>query len=289
MRRLASVIPLLLLFLAAPPLRGQETPYFVTYSHHLEESGDMEVRWNNTIGIQRNGAPAFWAPFGEIEYGVTDWWTSEFYLEGQKHSDDGAIFTGWRLENRFRVLPGEHRINPVLYFEYENVNEGSRTMQDVVGRAEPLDEPNSTLQREHAHELETKLILSSDVGRWNLSENFIVEKNLTEDEGFEFGYAFGASHPLSTRPAAAGCRFCGRNFQIGAEAFGGLGSTQGFGLRDTAHYLAPVLSWRLGESTIGISPAIGLTRASSPLLLRISFAYEMEGFRNRVASMFRRR
>ena len=44
---------------------------------------------------------------------------TEFYLEGQSTRGDSTIFTGWRLENRFRSLAREHPINPVLYLEYE--------------------------------------------------------------------------------------------------------------------------------------------------------------------------
>lgn len=285
-----KLFPVLFTALLGAPLFAQETPYFVTYSHHMEEPGDLELRWDNTIGLQREGDPTFWAPFGELEYGVKTWWTTELYLEAQHHAGDSAIFTGWRLENRFRLLQREHKINPVLYFEFEDINEGSRTMKEVVGHAEPLDEPNSVLRNKRAREIETKLILSSNTHDWNISENFIVEKNLTEEEGFEIGYAFGISRPLATLASANPCRLCRENFTAGIEFYGGLGSTDRFGFRDTAHYLAPVLSWRVGdESTLAFSPAFGLTRASSPVLFRISYAYEVEGFRNRVASVFKRR
>lgn len=269
---------------------AQETPYFVTYSHHLEEPGDLEIRYDNTVGVQRDGGPAFWAPFGEFEYGVTGWWTSEFYLESQTHAGDHLIFTGWRLENRFRLLQREHTINPVLYVELENTNEGSRTMKEIVGHAEPLSEPNSDLQHHRSRELETKVILSSNARDWNISENFIVEKNLTQAEGFEFGYAFGVSRPLATIASAQPCRLCRENFTLGAEAYGGLGDTDHFGFRDTAHYLAPVLAWRAGDhSTLSFSPALGLTHGSAVVLFRVAYSHEVEGFRNIVANTFSRK
>lgn len=284
-----KLFPVLFAVLLSAPLFAQETPYFVTYSHHMEDPGDLELRSDNTVGLQRDGAPTFWAPFGELEYGVKSWWTTALYLEAQHHSGDSPIFTGWRLENRFRLLQREHTINPVLYFEFENVNEGSRILKEVVGHAEPLDEPNSALRREKERALETKLILSSNTHHWNISENFIVEKNLSEAEGFEFGYALGVSRPLATLASPNPCRLCRENFTAGLELYGGLGSTDRFGFRDTAHYLAPVISWRFaGNSTLGFSPAFGLTHASSPVLFRISYAYEVENFRNRVAAMFRR-
>jgi hypothetical protein len=118
---------------------AQESPNFVTYDHHLEEQGDLEVAVSSTVGIPRQGQPAFIAPYAEVEYGVTDWWTSALYLEGLSRRRDSTIFTGWRLENRFRPLTGEHRINPVLYVEFANINEASRMQKEVVGHAPTFD------------------------------------------------------------------------------------------------------------------------------------------------------
>jgi hypothetical protein len=272
----------------APAAGAQDKPYFVTYDHHLEEPGNLEISLSNTLGIPRAGQPVFSAPLLELEYGVKAWWTTEFYLEGQSRERDSTIFTGWRLENRFRPLAREHRINPVLYFEYENINEASRVVKEVVGHASSFDEPNADLRGEKARELEAKLILSSTVRDWNVSENFIVERNLSENEGYEFGYALGVWRPLARIASGKACRFCRENFVAGLEFYGGLGSTEQFGFHDTAHYLAPTIRWHLtNDSSIAISPAIGLTHGSNPVLLRFAYTYEVEGFGRKVASLFR--
>ncbi len=290
MRRL--LIPALALaaaVVAPAAARAQAKPYFVTYDHHLEEPGNLELGFLNTVGLPRAGQTTYWAPLSEFEYGVTGWWTSEFYLEGQTRGGDSTIFTGWRLENRFRPLAREHAINPVLYIEYENINEGSLVQKEVVGHAPELDEPNSHLREEKERELELKLILSSTVRDWNISENFIVEKNLVEDRGFEFGYAFGISRPLSRLALARECRLCRENFFAGAELYGGLGSTDEFGFRETSHYLAPVLAWKVSDNAlIKFSPAIGLNRHSAPVLLRFGYTYEIHGFSRKVAALFGR-
>jgi hypothetical protein len=268
-------------------LCAQESPYFVTYDHHMEEPGNLEVATSTTIGTPRSGQHAYFAPYAEIEYGVTGQWTSELYLEGQGTSGDSGLFTGWRLENRYRPLAREHVINPVLYLEYESINEASRIQKEVVGNASDFSEPIAELRNEHAHELETKLILSSMVRDWNISENFIIEKNLSENEGFEFGYAFGAYRPLATLASAEKCRFCRENFGAGFEMYGGLGTTNGFGLHDTAHYFAPILSWQVSDNaTLRFSPAVGLTHGSSPLLFRFSYSYEVRGFGRKLAQLF---
>jgi hypothetical protein len=288
MRPLSIGLLLLIFAASACGLWAQESPYFVTYDHHLEEPGNLEIETTSTMGVPRAGQHFYFAPYTELEYGVTGRWTSELYLEGQSTAGDSTIFTGWRWENRFRPLAREHRINPVLYVEYENLNEASRIQKEIVGNAPTENEPNAELRQTHAHELETKLILSSNVHDWNLAGNFTVEKNLSEDEGFEFGYALGFSRPLATLATGADCRFCRENFSAGLELYGGLGSTNGFGFHETAHYLAPVLSWQMSDnSSLRVSVGAGLTQLSNPVLIRFGYSYEIRGFGSRLVQLFR--
>ena len=284
MRTAALLFATLLLSVAT---LAQENPHFVTYDHHLEEPGNLEISTQTTLGIQKHDLPTFFAPLFEFEYGVTGWWTSSLYLEAASQRHDSTVFTGYRLENRFKPLKGEHRLNPILYFEYEDINEASRITKEVVGHAEPTSEPLSELRGEHARELEAKLILASTAKNWTVSENFIVEKNLTEDEGYEFGYALGAYRPLSTVASAKECSFCRENFTAGVELYGGLGSTEQFGFRETAHYIAPGLLWQVnGQSSVKVSPGFGLTEGSSRMLLRFGYTYEINGFGSKVSRLF---
>src|SRR5437016_5938988 len=206
------LLPLLLL-----PCAAQESPFFVTYTHNMEEPGNLDLEFSTTNGIPRTGQSAYVAPYLEMEYGVTTRWTSELYLEG-------------------------------------------------------------------------KLILSSDYHDWNISENFILAKNFSQSEGLEFGYAFGVSRPLATLASARHCHFCRENFSLGAEVYGGLGSTLDFGLHDSAHYFAPVLSWAVSDnSTLRLSPGVGLTHETNPVLIRLGYTYEIQDFTQRVAKLFGRR
>ncbi len=253
----------------------QEAPYFVAYDHQMEEPGNLEVSLNTGYGTQRGGG-AFVPAWVELEYGVQGWWTTEFYLDGQTTTHDSTVFTGVRWEHRFRLLMDEHPVNPVLYLEYEDLNGADKTLREVVGHDVEVDHalPNSEARAEREHEVETKLILSSGVGPWNVSENLIAEKNLAGDP-WEFGYAVGASRPLATAARAQRCAFCPENLVVGVEMFGGLGDARGFGLRDTSHYLAPVLAWNLpSAATVRVSPAFGLNRNSHRLLLRVGVSFE---------------
>lgn len=256
---------------------AQERAYFVTYNHYLEETRELEIGVANTSGVPKHDDPSYHAPWLELEYGVTGWWTSELYLEGLTTGNSGGGFTGWRWENRFRLLKSEHRVNPVLYVEYESVNEASRIQKEIVGSgALSFEEGIGHLRSEHEHELEAKLILSSTFAGWNVAENFIIERSLTEAEGFELGYAIGASRHLGSLASAKACRFCRENFVAGVEMYGGLGSTKERGLTDTRHYIAPVFAWRVTpSSTLKASVGVGLTAASEHALIRLGYAVEL--------------
>jgi hypothetical protein len=263
----------------ATPARAQERAYFVTYDHYLEERGNLEIALANTTGVPKNGNAVYHAPWLELEYGLTGWWTAELYLEGVT-TRDGKGFTGWRWENRFRPLRSEHRVNPVLYVEYENINEASRIQKEIVGSGAIEFEPIAELRAVHAHELEGKLILSSATGVWNIAENIIFEKNLSADEGVEFGYSVGVSRRIGTLASGSSCHLCAENFIVGVEAYGGLGSTQGFAAGEQRHYLAPVVAWQVTpRTTVKASAGFGLTQASDHALLRVGVSFELPGGR----------
>jgi hypothetical protein len=270
--------------------RAQESPFFVTYTHHMEEPGNLDLENSATSGVPRQGQAAYIAPYLEMEYGATAQWTTEFYLEGQATLGDSAVLTGWRWENRYKPLTREYWINPVLYLEYADLNEASRIQKEVEGGGPDLISRNSLLTGRHDHELESKLILSSDYRDWNISENFIVAKNFSQSEGIEFGYAFGISRPLATLASGANCRLCRENFAVGAEMYGGLGSTRDFSARNTAHYVAPVVSWTVTDnSRLRFSPGVGLTSQSSAVLIRFGYTYEVQGLGGRISKLFGKR
>src|SRR5277367_4501214 len=264
--------------LAAGICRAQEPPYFVTYSHSLEEPGNLEIALK---GVQ--GSPKYANPFVsetlELEYGVQGWWTTEVYLSGQHTSNDSTIFTGYRWENRFRPLLHDHFINPVLYFEYENLSLADRSLLEVVGHdsVSDLRISNARGRSETERSLEMKLILSSNAKGWNISENFITEKDLNESEPWEFGYALGVSRPLALAASAHACTFCRENFAAGVELYGGLGDLNSFGLKQTSQYLGPTLQYNIPHGpTVTFSPNVGLNDNSLGVLYRFKVSYEIQ-------------
>lgn len=261
----------------------QEPPYFVTYSSVLEEPGNLEIENQNIAAAPKN-ANAFFAPTVEFEYGVTAWWTAEAYLQGQATQNDSAVFTGFRIENRFRPLPREYWINPVLYVEYEDVNNADKSFLEVMGNDSitRVQVPNDVLRREVERSVEGKLILSSQAKGWNFSENFIAEKDVNDNDPWEFGYALGASRPLVLAGSARTCVLCRQNLAAGAELFGGLGTRYTFGLKGTQHYAGPTVAWNLPNGwTAKFSPEFGLNDNSAGVLWRFGASYEIQQFRDR--------
>lgn len=274
----------LLLFAGARICYAQESPYMVTYDHYLEEPGNLDVEYFSTFGTQRGGN-AFLAHWMEFEYGAKAWWTTEFYLDGQSTFGDSTVFTGFRWENRFRLLQHEHFVNPVFYMEYEQISDADKLIKEIEGHDVESDQaaPNALARRYLNHELELKLLLSKTFNGWNLAVNPLATKNLLPSEPWEFGYAIGASRPLTLNASANSCNFCRENFIAGVELYGGLGDTESFGLHETSHYLAPVAAWNLPSGwTVRLSPGFGLNDNSHQLLLRWGLSYEFTGFGERV-------
>ena len=123
-----TLAALFALAVTPPALRAQEKPYFVTYDHHMEEPGDLEVAFSPVVGVPKT-ARTFTGSTLEIGYGAKGWWTTELYLDGQTTRGDSTIFTGYRWENRFRPLLREHWINPVLYVEFDNLNGADKSLK----------------------------------------------------------------------------------------------------------------------------------------------------------------
>ncbi len=274
--RFAAVVAVSLL---ASHCHAGEGPFFITYTHQMEEPGNLEFTAKNAAGKPSDGNP-FLAAAAEFEYGMTGWWTSELYLDGQGTGAEGTLFTGYRWENRFRLLSREQWINPVLYVEFENIDGADKTLLEVVGHdgLADLTTSNNDARQEKQREIETKLILGSYFKGWAIAENFIAEKNLSHAP-YEFGYAAGISRPLASAARPDRCNFCRENFQAGVEVYGGLGTHADFGLHETSHYIAPTASWTLANGTsFQVSPSFGMTATSARFLLRFGVSYEVAQF-----------
>jgi hypothetical protein len=88
--------------LVLPYCWAGEGPFFITYTHQMEEPRNLEFRIKNVTGKPGDG-DRFLGSALEFEYGLKGWWTTELYLDGQATKGEGALFIGYRWENRFRL------------------------------------------------------------------------------------------------------------------------------------------------------------------------------------------
>lgn len=271
-----------------PSCRAAEGPFFITYTHQMEEPGNLEFALKSVSGKPGDGN-RFLGSALELEYGVKGWWTTEVYIDGQTTGGETSVFTGYRWENRFRLFRQEHWINPVFYVEFENINGADKTLLEVVNHdgKDDLTSPNSEARVEKKREIEAKLIMSSYFKGWTAAENFIAEKNVRHAP-FEFGYAVGISRPLALTARPERCNLCPENFQVGVEMYGGLGTHDNFGIAGTSHYIAPTIVWSLANgTTLHVSPGFGITGTSAGLLLRFGVSYEVAQFGRAAQKLFR--
>lgn len=273
----ATLLVIAMLILHTPKVFAQKPPYFVTYSHLLEEPGNLEIAQKSTGATPKN-ANGFYSSTLELEYGATAHWTTEVYLQGQTTANDSTIFTGFRWENRVRPFLRDFFLNPVLYVEYEDVNLADKSVLEVTGNDGLPDFQISNAQgrAQVSRSLENRLILSSNFHGWNLAENFIAEKNLLKNP-WEFGYALGVSRPLALAANGHPCRFCRQNFSVGAEMFGGLGTSHVFGLPQTSQYAGPTIALNIPRGPMfSFSPEFGLNAYSVGTLWRLNTACEIQ-------------
>jgi len=257
--------------------RAQEyAPYVVTYDHYMEELHALEVEVFAVHG-DGNGVDPFVGGLTSFEYGAAPWWTTELYLDWQHTNHQGSLFTGFRFENRFRMSVEPHKINPVLYIEFEHLSAADKALKEIVGfdSKEDLQVPNAITGRDYSNEMELRLILSGNIGRWNLSENTIAEKNLSGGP-WEFGYAVGFSRMVAVS-GRGHCTFCADAVGLGIEAYGGAGTWHELTFRNTSQYIAPTVMWALpSETTIRFSPGWGITDQSVGILIRFGVSQEFD-------------
>ena len=270
--------------LAAHSGYADDGPFLAMSPPGMEEAGNLEIA-TKSVTAKPSGGNRFLGVATEFEYSVNSWWTTELTVGGQTIHNEGTRFTGYEWENRFRLLRGDHWINPVLDLELENIpGDDEGLLDEVVGH----DGSKQSLEPGYNshYEFEPELILDSHYQGWTIAERLTAEKNIGHGP-FGFGYAAGVSRPLALGSKSDSCTFCARNLLLGIEAEGGLGTNDGFGLQGTSQYLAAVVAWTLpNDITFRVSPGFGVTKASAPLLLRFSVSYEVDGFGQKIRNLF---
>ena len=267
--------------------------YFVTYNHHIDKGeAELMVMTDYTEPTERSEEAklgGYLSQMVELEYGLTEQFATELMLEGFfDASYHYGKFTGFRWENRYRLNKDENWfLNPVLYMEYEDLDPKTRFKMEVSGRTDGKGEPTEVDQRERI--METRLVLSRDIGPWNLAFNWINETDTRRGGFTDFGYALGVRYTLSDHhhdreedgqtPSAAGHHGqppgppprAGRwkPAAVGLELFGGLGNNRAFGgsFDVQPHYLSPLLMFHPSAHVmVHVAAAFGLSGVSDDLI-----------------------
>ncbi len=116
---------------------------------------------------------------GEIEYGVTDHLTIGHYQRWETDNvdgdDDTTNYTGFKFEAKYRFFEkGKKWVDPLIYLEW-------------ITNPHNDDNPNK---------IEAKIVLSKDLGKFNISYNQIMESELGSGGRTEHNYQIAANYEV---------------------------------------------------------------------------------------------
>ena len=288
------------LLLAPLPSLAGNAGFFTTYTSEVEK-GEVELMLMNDLTLPataREAQGTYVSQMFEIEYGVTSQYATELMVEGFADLRSHEVsFTGVRWENRYRLFERPVPLNPMIYFEYEDLAPNTRYKMEVSGWVRPpYSAPEEPERRERI--LESRIVLSEQLGAFSVAANAIFETDLHSLDtalGYTAGVMWMPGHAnhggwhcaCATEMEGCGCSHCAggegpctcshaSSVALGLELFGGLGDTRSFGLVPSRqeHYLAPVLVWHATPRwMVHAQIAKGLTRVSDDLF-RVNVAYE---------------
>ena len=188
---------------------------FKVYSPHVEQ-GEWEAEFRGNRSLDGNASKEDGRSFlYELAYSPTAYWHTAVFLETEGSPGAPNVLSEFAWENIFQLTePGQYWLDVGAYLEY-----------------------GKGLEHGDDHKLEWKLLFEKDFGRFVTIVNPIFEKSLTEDDGVEFGYAWGTYYRLDPR------------FEPGFEAFGEIGElTDAKPVAAQEHFIGPVVR---GEFPLG--------------------------------------
>ena len=221
--------------------------YLVNQPYYTTKQGEFEVEvWTDfNLPEADNDDTYSVRQQYEFEYGLTNRWQLAYYEVFKWDRRDDFERDMFKVETKYRFLEaGVLPLDIALYGEYKN--------------------PNGRRDR-RSDEVEGKLILSRDVGAWNVITNLIAEKAINTHSDWEFAYTLGASYGVTPR------------VRLGLELKETLGDSDAFGIRRKDHKLQlipGVYANLTPHLRILFGPAFGLTRASDDLQLRSIIEWE---------------
>jgi len=211
--------------LLAPAARADRRTMIRAYEYMTQPQGNLELEIWNDIDSPKDGGfdAASTLHRIELEYGLTDHWDMALYHVFAQSPGESFKFDSWRLETRYRLF--EKNVLPVdlvLYFEVE--------------RPAHFTDP---------WEIEEKLILEKDFGRFALVGNIVAEQRPGHaNQGYEWEFDLGARYEVAPQ-----LRF-GAEFWTIRETVGGNTEAQ--------YFLGPSVSWAGSKLWLQLGAGFGL-------------------------------
>lgn len=165
--------------------------YVFSQEYQTLPQGMFEVESHTKVKVPDMGKHSgenSWAFEEELEYGVTDHLNIAHYQQWERSNhegldDDGvankdtARYAGFKFEAKYRIgEKGKYWVDPLVYFEYEY---------------EPQERFDGA-----AHGLESKIVLSKDFGKFNVTYNQIMDSKLGHKGRTEHEYTLGANYEV---------------------------------------------------------------------------------------------
>ncbi len=175
----------------------------------------------------------------ELEYGLTNHLQLAYYEVATWNRQNDFQRDSLKVETKYRfVESGEWPVDLALYAEYKNPNGRDETASD---------------------EMEGKLILAKNFGRWSAVFNWVMERKIGEHESWQMEYTAGGGYIVNPK------------LRFNLEVKETLGDVHEFGIRRKAHelQLIPSIGFNpTANSRVLIGPAIGLTHATDDLQIK---------------------
>jgi len=175
-------LALSLMLLLSPNAFAHTRQYVWTEEYRTIPKGGFEIEnWVTTkvSDFNRSDVNSFQYEV-ELEYGLTDHWTIAHYQRFKtinvNGNDDSTRYNGFKFETKYRLgEKGKYWIDTLLYMEWIT---------------DPIDDDNP-------NELEAKIILSKDLGKFNITYNQIMESKLGSGGRTNHEFTFATSYEFS--------------------------------------------------------------------------------------------
>ena len=243
MRRLLSVALIFAALLSTSPVpaRANMRDYIFSQGYYTPEKGEFEVELYNDFKMpETENDDTFNSEHQiELEVGLTDRLQLAYYEVFTWNRAADWQRDAFKIEAKYRLFESrELPVDVALYGEYKNPDGHRESRSD---------------------ELEAKLILSRNFGRWNVVGNLITERKINEHEDLQWEYTAGVSYAVKP------------NLRAGLEIKETLGDQGDFGPMRREHelQLMPLVAYNpTPHARFLFGPAFGLTGPTDDVQLK---------------------